>query len=121
MTTILTLVLVLSVVSGDAFAQTSQVAPEFEVASVKPTARSPMRTETGTVLPKPIITPARVEFPSVTLQALLGVAYRIKPYQLIGPTWSEKIRYDVLAKLPSDGKVDDVPLMLRALLKERFH
>jgi uncharacterized protein (TIGR03435 family) len=39
----------------------------------------------------------------------------------VGPTWLDHNEYDVEARLPDDATREQVPLMLRALLSDRFH
>jgi uncharacterized protein (TIGR03435 family) len=64
--------------------------------------------------------PGRVILSYVTLQNLLAQAYRIKNFQIEGPGWLDSDRFDIEAKLPAEAKDDDFPVMLQALLKERF-
>jgi uncharacterized protein (TIGR03435 family) len=51
---------------------------------------------------------------------LLTTAFRVKPYQISGPSWMSEQRFDILAKIPEGGSTDQVPEMLQALLAERF-
>jgi uncharacterized protein (TIGR03435 family) len=42
-------------------------------------------------------------------------------YQLVGgPSWMDSELFDVIAQAPSNVKPDDFPVMMRALLEERF-
>ncbi len=47
-------------------------------------------------------------------------AYLVKTYQIDGPSWIRIERYDIVAKAPDDTPRDQIPLMLQALLMERF-
>jgi uncharacterized protein (TIGR03435 family) len=64
--------------------------------------------------------PTRVSYTYVTLQNLLAQAYRVKNFQISGPSWLDSDHFDVVAKLPKDAKEDQLPAMLQALLVERF-
>jgi uncharacterized protein (TIGR03435 family) len=93
--------------------------PAFEVASVK-------------LVPPPEITrdyaihvasdPERIDYRNVQLVIAIREAYRVT-WELetgTGPAsiWSE--RYDIQAKIPPNTPKEQVPLMLQALLEERF-
>jgi uncharacterized protein (TIGR03435 family) len=56
----------------------------------------------------------------MSLEELIRVAFRVKPYQVSGPDWMASVRFDVLAKLPEGASAEQVPEMLQALLAERF-
>jgi uncharacterized protein (TIGR03435 family) len=95
-------------------------APAFEVAVVKPfvlTAGS--LSSTGFNIDK-----GRVRFAGFPLQAVICKAYNLKPYQLAGPAWATGTfsadLFEIEAKLPEGATEDQVPLMLQALLAERF-
>jgi len=62
----------------------------------------------------------RVEIRAATLGELIQRAYLLKPYEVAGPPWIYEDRFDVLAKLPDGAAGEQVPLMLQALLAERF-
>ncbi len=62
----------------------------------------------------------RVSYHNVTLQNLLAQAYRIKNLQVSGPDWLDSDRFDIVAKLKQEANEDQLPMMLQALLKERF-
>ena len=92
--------------------------PSFEVASIKPNRNA--GAPPGGIRPLPN---GRLNATNVTLEELLRRAYRLHESQLIGgPAWMKSDRFDVVAAAgaaPARG-VDDVLLMLRALLLERF-
>ena len=53
---------------------------------------------------------------------LIATAYGVDAANVHGgPAWLERDRYDIRAKVPPKTTQDDVKLMLRALLAERFH
>jgi uncharacterized protein (TIGR03435 family) len=95
----------------------SQVAgPAFEVATIKPSAPSADGRLTGQM----IRDPGRVSYSYVTLQNLFAQAYRVKNFQIVGPSWLDSERFDVVATLPKDTSEDQLREMLQTLLRERF-
>ena len=101
----------------EAFAQSAPPLPQFEVASVKlsppPTGNFIMRR-----LGPP--DPGMINYGNFTLKSLISRAYGVKDYQVSGPDWINTVGYDVVAKVPAGVSSDQVPLMLQALLAERF-
>ena len=91
-------------------------AHEFEVASVRP---SPPLTpgELGVGLH---IDGAQIRGRFWSLKDYLGMAYRLKNYQITGPDWITTERFDITAKLPDGVSREFVPEMLGALLTSRF-
>jgi uncharacterized protein (TIGR03435 family) len=101
----------------------SQAKPEFEVASVKPSA-SPYGNGPVAVGSRggPGSTdPSRITYNRLGLNGLLTTAYGVQPYQVIGPDWLATERFDVTATIPEGATKDDVKLMLQNLLVDRFH
>jgi len=94
---------------------------EFEVASVKP-ADLPTggfislgpRTGPGTS------DPSRVNYRLATLKGLLMTAYDVKTYQVIGPSWLDTERFDIVATVPPGATKEQVNIMLQNLLADRF-
>lgn len=92
----------------------------FEVASVKASAGE------GEVNNRPAEERVRfgaeaVSLSNVTLVTCLKEAYGIYSFQISGPTWMRYTRYDITAKAGSAATRDQMRLMLRALIAERFH
>jgi uncharacterized protein (TIGR03435 family) len=57
-----------------------------------------------------------------TMLDLIATAYGVDAANVHGgPTWLERDRYDIRAKVPPGTTQADVKLMLRALLADRFH
>jgi uncharacterized protein (TIGR03435 family) len=95
-------------------------AQNFEVASVKPSNPNP----TGPLGATPMVLPAlgRLTAQNVTLRMLVMTAYNRQPFEIVGgPAWWNQNKYDITAKA-EDGaaKLDDMRLMLRGLLADRF-
>ncbi len=66
--------------------------------------------------------PGQISYRGWSLKELVMLAYGLQqPSQLSGPDWLGKERFDIVAKVPHGGTKDQVDLMLRSLLIERFH
>lgn len=109
--------------AGTALAQTK---PEFEVASIKPSAPLDMAKLAADMqagkMPRMGVhlDGSQAEYIYLSLKDLMVMAYGVKPYQITAPDWMTKQRFDIKAKMPSGSKKDDAPKMLQALLEERF-
>ena len=107
-------------------AQNAAVRPAFEVASVKPAApldmQKLMADMTAGKAPKigPRVNEARAEYTYMSLTELIALAYKVKANQISGPAWLATERFDIAAKIPDGASKDDAPVMLQALLEERF-
>jgi uncharacterized protein (TIGR03435 family) len=64
--------------------------------------------------------PTRYSLTNYPLSSLLGVAYGINSYQLSAPGWLDTERFTVTAKLPEGTTKEQLKLMMRNLLIERF-
>jgi uncharacterized protein (TIGR03435 family) len=62
----------------------------------------------------------RARYTYMTLKSLIVYAYNLEPYQVTAPDWMASERFDIVALLPEGTTRDDVPLMLKALLADRF-
>jgi bla regulator protein blaR1 len=104
-------------VSVRAQAQTGGTA-EFEVASIKPAQRP--------TLGQPILwgvhsDPEQVTFSNQTVQGLIAYAYRVGAERISGgPDWIRSDPYNIVAKFPPNTPEARIPLLLKALLAERF-
>lgn len=89
--------------------------PSFEVASV----RSNKNGMTSPMMARML--PSRFEATNMPARMLLLQAYRLPNYQIQGgPGWLDTDRYDIAAKAPDGSQPDQLMLMIRALLIERF-
>jgi uncharacterized protein (TIGR03435 family) len=100
--------------SAAAFSQTPP-APEFEVASIRPSAPF-----SGRVNLHLQIDGAQVHGTWFSLKDYVAMAYRLKDYQVVGPPWIGSERFDIAAKLPSGATREQIPEMMQALLADRF-
>jgi len=57
---------------------------------------------------------------NVSLKRLVEIAYRARDYSFSGPHWLDSAHFDIRAKMPEGATRGQYPLMLRALLIERF-
>jgi uncharacterized protein (TIGR03435 family) len=100
-------------------AQTPDSQVVFEVASVKHGAPGDygIRGNGGGPGTKD---PTRYSVENYPLSSLLEIAYGISSYRLVGPTWLDEERFTVNAKVPPGATKDQLKLMMRNLLMERF-
>jgi uncharacterized protein (TIGR03435 family) len=97
------------------------IAPAFEVASIKPAAPiTPADAASGKLHVGMKVDGARVDIGFLSLADLIRTAYNVKSYQISGPDWMAGQRFDLVAKLPEGASQDQVPVMLQALLADRF-
>jgi uncharacterized protein (TIGR03435 family) len=96
-------------------AQTPTPEPlRFEVSSIKP-------NHSGSTTGGTQGTPLRWEATNIWLKALVGQAYDLRVYQVVGgPSWTETDRYDVKVTTGRVVTLDEGREMLRTLLAERF-
>lgn len=94
-------------------AQQPDARPSFVVASVKLDNSGPGHSSSDGSKGQIVIT-------NQSLKRLVERAYDVKPFQVNCPDWMDDVRVDITAKYPPDAKPEDRPLMLRALLEERF-
>jgi uncharacterized protein (TIGR03435 family) len=94
-------------------AQTRDVRPAYEVASIKPnTSLTDHNSSHGSK--------GQVTFTHNSLKRLIEQAYNVKSFQISGPEWMENVYFDIVAKYPADAEHDARTLMLRTLLQDRF-
>ena len=97
-------------------AQTAPVRPEFEVASIKPSATVPLAEKVHVGVQ---IDGAQVHCTYLSLKDYIRIAYQMKEYQITGPEWLASQRFDIHAKLPEGGR-GQFRDMLQNLLADRF-
>lgn len=98
------------------FAQSGIFAQEFDVASVK-------ANKSGLYQSSISRPGGQVVFENVPLRECIGFAYGIgvdQEYALSGPAWLNSDRYDIVAKVAPNTPRDQVLVILRTLLRERF-
>src|SRR5580698_6535307 len=90
--------------------------PAFDAASVKPSTQAEGLIETIRQS-----TPGRVTYRNYSLKRLLTEAYQVSRYQVEGPAWIERDRYDIVATKPRGTTADQERQMVQNLLAARFH
>jgi uncharacterized protein (TIGR03435 family) len=92
----------------------AQTEPAFTAVSIKPNPDPLNYSDTRQ------ITAGRMHFVHVPLKTLILDAFGIKAYQLFSSASLTTGRWDVEATMPADSSPEQVALMLRTMLKERF-
>lgn len=113
-------------VFGQTAAATAVSSLTFDVASVRPAPAPDMATmiaglQAGRRPNWVRVDGTRATFNYESLNDLIAYAYKLKAYEISGPEWLVTDRFDIAARLPDGATKDDVPEMLRALLKDRFN
>jgi uncharacterized protein (TIGR03435 family) len=106
----------LALLASPALVAFPQTPVEFEVATVKPAPPQPG----GNTSYGMSANAGRLSYANVTVKDVLEKAYRVQRYQIAGPDWIDTERFDIAAKIPDGAARDQVPLMLQALLADRF-
>jgi uncharacterized protein (TIGR03435 family) len=89
-------------------------APTFEIASVK-SAADPVPYHWD-------MSPGTLRLRSMNLKQCILTAYHVQDFQVEGgPGWTDSDRYDIDGKADYPAERDELLLMLRTLLAERFH
>jgi uncharacterized protein (TIGR03435 family) len=89
---------------------------QFEVASV----RASQEQEQGTGQVGLRITNQQVRIVALPLRDYIASAYQLRNFQIDGPEWLTKAKFDIAATLPAGATQREVPAMLQALLANRF-
>jgi uncharacterized protein (TIGR03435 family) len=95
--------------------QVSQ-AREFEAVSVKPHVSSGAPLERAGIEEDK----ALVRIDNLSLRTLIGIAYRVKAFQIAGPNWLQSNTFDIVAKPPTDYQRDQLPALMQRMLSDRF-
>ncbi len=90
--------------------------PAFEVASIRPAGDAPPQGVAVGVH----IDGSQFRSTFLTLKDYVGLAYRLKLYQISGPDWIGTDRFNVAASIPDGVLPAQVPGMMQSLLEERF-
>src|SRR5215471_14165339 len=102
--------------SAAALSAQNTARPAFEVASIRPSAGAPPQGVAVGVR----IDGAQLRTTYLTVKDYIGMAYRVKLYQISGPDWMGTDRFDVAATLPDGALPAQVPEMMQSLLADRF-
>ena len=100
-----------------ACAQEPSAQPKFEVASVRAS-----QHEVGPDYNNQIaVSSAGFSGRNVTLKRMIADAWHCQLNQVVGPPWLGHNEYDIEARVPDGASREQIPLMLRSLLSDRFH
>jgi len=102
---------------GASVAASSAAAQEFAVASIRPSAEPVKFEHDGETKMEPGV----VRMRDVTIETCIKWAYRVQRSQVSGPGLLTSERYDITAKSDAPASDEQMRLMMRALLKERFN
>jgi uncharacterized protein (TIGR03435 family) len=108
-------------VCGEARSQSLDQPLTFEVASVKPSPPMKLGEPRGRVgcFQGP---GSRTRFicARASVSTMVVYAYNLKPYELRPPVSTGTSEFNIEAKLPSGTTAEQIPVMLKSLLSERF-
>jgi uncharacterized protein (TIGR03435 family) len=99
------------------FGQAPATTPAFDVASVKPSQHLVGPDYNNQLTYSPAGLMAR----NVTLKRLIAEAYHLQLSQVLGPSWIDQNEYDIDTRAAGGGGKEQMVLMLRSLLAERFN
>jgi uncharacterized protein (TIGR03435 family) len=108
--------IVLAVPASVAFDQAPRASVSFDVASVRPSQREVGPDYNNQITYSTTGIAAR----NVTLKRLIAEAYHVQLNQISGPGWLDRSEYEVEAKAAGAITREQMALMLRSLLTERF-
>jgi len=132
--TSITIVMMTEALPGSGFAASSPVSqselqapsaapPRFEVVSIKPAAHDarPGRVAYAANGAEITTNPGLLSIRSISLKDLIAAAYGVEAYQISGgPAWIDSDQFEVIAKSKSPTSREQLLLMLRQLLSDRF-
>jgi uncharacterized protein (TIGR03435 family) len=110
------LLIFLAVSASAAFGQPSTTAPKFDVASVRQSQQTVGPDYNNQLTYGPTGITAR----NATIKRLVAEAYHLQMDQVLGPNWLDQHEYDIDAKTTAVGTKEQLALMLRSLVAERF-
>jgi uncharacterized protein (TIGR03435 family) len=94
----------------------------FDVASIKPTSHKRDASGFSQNEDPQIPSPGRLSVINNSLAELIRWAYRLKDYQLDGPSWldDDSASFDIQAKAPPETTKAQIRVLLQSLLQSRF-
>jgi uncharacterized protein (TIGR03435 family) len=110
------LLIALAFLGSAAFAQPAATTPSFEVASVRPSQHTVGPDYNNQIAYTPVGLTAR----NATLKRLIAEAWHLQLSQVIGPDWINRNEYDIEARAPEGTSSEQMVLMLKGLLADRF-
>ena len=112
---------ILALISGAVIGQSTDSAPKFEIADVHASPKVALLDARRVFMRSGFYGGGRYEIHNATMVDLIRTAYGLDPDKVLGgPSWLEMDRFEVIAKAPPRSMLDELNLMLRDLLAERF-
>jgi len=90
--------------------------PAFAVATIRPSAAEVKFEHDG----KTEMTPGTLRMQDVSIQTCIKWAYGVQGSQISGPDWTDKEKFDIVAKADGPASEEQMKLMMQTLLSERF-
>ena len=90
--------------------------PSFAVATIRPSSGDVQFEHDGAIE----TLPDALRMRDVTVDACIRLAYEVQNSQILGPNWLDSEHFDIVAKTDSLTTRDQMKLMLRGLLADRF-
>jgi uncharacterized protein (TIGR03435 family) len=109
----------LLIASHAALGQPSQSKPAFDAASIKESTASDSLKGPGSA--DVSFSPGNVTARNATIKDIVIAAYRVRDFQVSGPSIIGSSRYDIRARITDPASTDLQRLMLQTLLADRFH
>jgi len=95
---------------------TAALAQNFDVASIKPA--QPVGPDYNNQL---TYSPNGLTARNATLRRLIAESWHLQLNQVLGPNWLDQNEYDLTARAATTVSKDQLTLMLRTLVDDRFH
>src|SRR3954471_13875575 len=105
--------------AASAFAESADIAPAFEVASVRVSTSGGGRGHMNMFASPIKVAPGSLTMRGISFRAAVAWANDVKEFQVNGPSWIDEARYDIVAKSAGPASPEELRLMLRTLLAER--
>ncbi len=112
-----------ALLSGAAFGQakTAESTPAFDIADVHVSPRGEWVKKPANNMQGGFLNAGRYELRRATMLDLIRTAYALDADKVYGgPSWLDYDRFEVVAKAPPATRPEDLKLMLRSLLADRF-
>jgi uncharacterized protein (TIGR03435 family) len=99
---------------GQASFEVASVRPSPPIQSGQPVFFGPPRGGPGSSDPR------RITWTYAALRSIVMTAYNVPTFQVVAPDWLATSRYDIAANVPEGSTSEQVTVMWRNLLEERF-
>jgi uncharacterized protein (TIGR03435 family) len=107
-------------IAGRASAQDVDSSVTFEAVSIKPFPEGTPILMSGCPGGPGSDDPGQINCVYVTVKTLLMRAYKVRNQEISGPGWIDSAHYNIVAKVPQGATGEQVAVMFRNLLADRF-